>query len=62
MVFLEHSSNFSLFPGDSANINCFFPFLKLNFQSLRITVDSCSPVGPASNPGVSASSEGWGIC
>lgn len=49
MVFLEQSSNFSLFPGDSANINCFFPFLKLNFQSLWIAVDSCSPAGPDSS-------------
>lgn len=49
MVFLEQSPNFSLFPGDSANTNCFSLFLKLNFQSLRVTVDSCSPVGPASN-------------
>lgn len=62
MVFLEQSSNFSLFPGDSANLNCFSLFLKLNFQSLRVTVDSCSPVGRVYNSGVSAVSEGWGSC
>lgn len=31
MVFLEQSSNFSVFPEDSANINSFFPFLKTQF-------------------------------
>lgn len=62
MVFLEQSSNFTLFPGDSANINSFFPFLKLNIQSLRVTVDSCSPVSQPQTPGVVAAAEGWGSC
>lgn len=49
MVFLEQSSNFSVcMPILPASVVC-FPFLKLNLQSLWVTVDSCSPAGPASN-------------
>lgn len=55
----EQSANFSRFPRDGANVNCFLPFLKAQFQlslGTQLFLHEDKP------PGATAGSEGWGVC